>query len=145
MHVRVFVRAFSSIYILLDYPRTRVRFVREFSPLPSPTHPLRLLTLTLTLGPSHPLTLISDPIDWFSSPDRPFSNATSPTYHLHTFNLKPAYEYLYTRCKLFFSRSFLIPHTPCGNICKFVFTIWSILFVSNVRIIYIYLDSAFGS
>ena len=32
-HLSAIVRAFSSIYILLDYPPTRVRFVREFSPL----------------------------------------------------------------------------------------------------------------
>ena len=97
MHVWVFVHAFSSIYIFLDYPWTRVQFIHEFSPLLSPTHPLRLLTLTLS--PSHPLTLISNPINLFSSTNHPFSNATLLTYHLHTFNLKHVYKHSYMHFK----------------------------------------------
>ena len=43
------------------------------------------------------------------------------------------------------TNGYVIPYAPFGNICKFVFTIWSILFVSNVHILYIFLDFAFGS
>ena len=99
---------------------------------------------------SRPLTPISGP-----SHTHYFQHHL-PIFKRHVINLPPTYVQLGTHVRMFvhdFSSYFLlsrtnayvIPYAPFGNICKFVFTIWSILFVSNVRIIYIYLDSAFGS
>ena len=99
---------------------------------------------------SRPLTPISGP-----SHTHYFQHHL-PIFKRHVINLPPTYVQLGTHVRMFvhdFSSYFLlsrtnayvIPYVPFGNICKFVFTIWSILFVSNVRIIYIYLDSAFGS
>lgn len=123
MNARTSARTCIQLYIYSS--RLPARTIRmRVQPLLSPTHPLRLLTLTL--GPSYLfsalLTLISDPIDSFSCTNRPFSNATSPTYHLHTF------------------LSFLF-FIPKRRICAFgghLQVFFSILSVSNARILYAY-------
>ena len=120
MHVRVFVRVFSSIYIHLDYPRTHVRFVCEFS-APNPS------------------TLTAHTHSWSLTPQI-FSQ--SPVFECHVTNLPPTYVQLQTRVRLYMRWSFFLSILSVSNAhtsgCAYYtyICIHMLLLVLGLKIIY---------